>query len=246
MLKIKDLYVDNQKAILKGLSLDIKEGDTHVIMGTNGAGKSTLVQTLAGYPNYEVKSGSVDYFDSNLVNLDMTKRALEGLYLAPQYPPSITGLAHASFLKEAINSKRKYKGEEELTSVAILKLIKSKLELFSFDETYISRSLNDGFSGGERKRNEMLQISLLEPKLVLLDEIDSGLDLSMMQVIANFINSFKDKKRSFIIVTHYPQFARLISPNYIHILKDGKSVLSTEKVNETLDNIEVNGFDKIN
>lgn len=245
MLTIKDLYVDNQESILKGLSLDIKNGETHVIMGTNGAGKSTLVQTLAGYPNYEVKKGSITYNNENLIEDDITQRALKGLYLAPQYPPSITGLAHASFLKEAMNAKRKYEQKDELSSVEVLKLIKTKIKEFSFDDSYISRSLNDGFSGGERKRNEMLQISLLEPQLILLDEIDSGLDLSMMQIIANFINSFKQANRSFLIVTHYPQFAKLINPNYIHILKNGKSILSTNEVLATLENIEANGFDKL-
>jgi Fe-S cluster assembly ATP-binding protein len=246
MLKIKDLYVDNQKSILKGLSLDVNKGETHIIMGTNGAGKSTLVQTLAGYPNYEIVNGSIEYGSENLAQLDMTQRALEGLYLAPQYPPSITGLAHASFIKEAINAQKKHRKENPLTSVEVLKLIKSKLPTFLFDDSYISRSLNDGFSGGERKRNEMLQISLLEPNLVLLDEIDSGLDLSMMQTIANFINSFKNENRAFIIVTHYPQFAKLIQANYIHILKDGKSILSTNEVNQTLANIEEHGFKHFN
>lgn len=246
MLKIKDLYVDNQKSILKGLSLNVSQGETHIIMGTNGAGKSTLVQTLAGYPNYDIIKGSIEYNSENLIDFDMTKRALEGVYLAPQYPPSITGLAHASFIKEAINAKKKYKNESLLTSIEVLKLIKAKLPTFLFDDSYISRSLNDGFSGGERKRNEMLQISLLEPSLVLLDEIDSGLDLSMMQTIATFINSFKNEHRAFIIVTHYPQFAKLLQANYIHILKDGNTVLSTHEVNTTLENIENNGFKNFN
>jgi Fe-S cluster assembly ATP-binding protein len=227
MLEIKDLRVNiADKNILDGLNLNIKEGEVHALMGVNGAGKSTLVKTLADHYDCEVIGGSVEYNGKNLLDLSVDERANEGLFLSFQQPVEVAGVMNNYFLKTALNAKRKYHGKSELDAMEFLKEVKTETSKFDIDISLLKRNLNEGFSGGEKKRNELIQLLLLKPDLIMLDEIDSGLDVDAIKVVANVINSLLDKKRSVLLITHYDRLLELIKPDFVHILSDGKIVKS--------------------
>ena len=224
MLKIKNLKTSiNEKLILKGLDLDIKPGEVHAIMGPNGSGKSTLANVLSGKNGYETE-GEI-YFDGmNLNDLKIEERAQKGIFLAFQYPLEIPGVNTNNFLKTSLNSVRKARGQKELDTLTFLKLIKEKAKELNIDEKFLSRQLNVGFSGGEKKKNEILQMKLLEPKLSILDETDSGLDIDALRVVADGVNSYKNKENAFLIITHYQRLLDYIKPDYIHVLSAGKII----------------------
>lgn len=225
MLEIKDLKVTiGEKEILTGLNLDIKDGEVHALMGVNGAGKSTLVKTLSAHYDCVVNSGSITYKKKNLLDLDVSQRANEGIFMSFQNPVEVSGVNNSYFLKTAINEKRKSQGLDELDAVEFLKLIKEKTSEFDIDRKLLQRDLNDGFSGGEKKRNELIQLLLLEPDLIMLDEIDSGLDVDAIKTVANVINSMLDGKKSVLMITHYDRLLELIKPDFVHILNNGKIV----------------------
>ena len=227
MLNIKDLYtaVENKK-ILEGLNLSIKAGEVHAIMGPNGSGKSTLANILAGRDGYQVTKGSVSYQDKNLLDLSPEERAREGVFLAFQYPVEIPGVNNIYLLKAALNAIRKHKGESELDAMEFMTLVKEKMKLVQMNEDLLSRSVNQGFSGGEKKRNEVFQMTILEPKLAILDETDSGLDIDALKIVANGVNALRNKKRSFLIITHYQRLLDYIKPDFVHVLMNGKIIKS--------------------
>jgi Fe-S cluster assembly ATP-binding protein len=225
MLNIKDLHVqiDNKK-ILKGLNLNIKPGEVHVLMGINGAGKSTLVKSISSHYDCVIEKGSISYKQKDLLKLDPTQRANEGIFMSFQNPIEIPGVNNMYFLKTALNEKRKYQNHEEINAASFLKLIRKKIEDFNLDDKVLKRNLNEGFSGGEKKRNELLQLLVLEPDLLLLDEIDSGLDIDAIKTVASGINSLLDGKRSILMITHYDRMLELVKPDFVHILRDGRIV----------------------
>lgn len=230
MLTIKDLTVKiEDKTILRGLNLTINPGEVHAIMGPNGSGKSTLANVIAGREEYEVVGGQILFNGEDLLEMEVEERAHAGVFLAFQYPVEIPGVSNANFLKSAINSLRKARGEEELDAISTLKLIREKAAMVEMDEKFLQRSLNEGFSGGEKKRNEMLQMALLEPMLAVLDETDSGLDIDALKVVANAVNKLRDEERSFIVVTHYQRLLNYIVPDYVHVLYNGVIVKSGGK-----------------
>jgi Fe-S cluster assembly ATP-binding protein len=230
MLTIKDLQASiEDKAILRGINLEVKPGEVHAIMGPNGSGKSTLANVLAGREEYEVTSGSVDFLGQDLLEMDVEERAHAGLFLAFQYPVEIPGVSNATFLKSSINAVRVARGQEELKPVEVLKLLRSKAKMLGIDESFLKRSLNEGFSGGEKKRNEMLQMALLEPTLAVLDETDSGLDIDALKIVADAVNQLRGPERSFIIVTHYQRLLNYIVPDFVHVLHEGQIVKSGGK-----------------
>jgi Fe-S cluster assembly ATP-binding protein len=230
MLTIKDLQASiEDKAILRGINLDIKPGEIHAIMGPNGSGKSTLANVLAGREEYEVTGGSVTYQGEDLLEMEVEERAHAGMFLAFQYPVEIPGVSNATFLKSSVNAIRVARGEEELKPVEVLKLLRAKAKMLGIDESFLKRSLNEGFSGGEKKRNEMLQMALLEPKLAVLDETDSGLDIDALKIVADAVNQLRSADRSFIIVTHYQRLLNYIVPDYVHVLHEGRIVKSGDK-----------------
>lgn len=230
MLEIKDLHVKiEDKEILKGVTLTINPGEVHSIMGPNGSGKSTLSQVLAGRESYKVTSGSITFKGKNLLELAPEQRACEGIFMAFQYPVEIPGVANTYLLREALNSKRKYQGLEPLKHVEFIKTVKEKMKNLKIDESMLNRSVNEGFSGGEKKRNEIFQMQVLEPELCILDETDSGLDIDALQVVADGVNSMRDSKRSFIIITHYQRLLNYVVPDYVHVLIDGKIEKSGNK-----------------
>ena len=230
MLEIKDLHVKiEDKEILKGVTLTINPGEVHSIMGPNGSGKSTLSQVLAGRESYKVTSGSITFKGKNLLELAPEQRACEGIFMAFQYPVEIPGVANTYLLREAINSRRKYQGLEPLKHVEFIKTVKEKMKNLKIDESMLNRSVNEGFSGGEKKRNEIFQMQVLEPELCILDETDSGLDIDALQVVADGINSMRNSKRSFIIITHYQRLLNYVVPDYVHVLIDGKIEKSGNK-----------------
>ena len=226
MLKIKDLKakIDN-KEILKGLNLEIKPGEVHAIMGPNGSGKSTLSNVLSGKKGYTV-SGDVIYFNEDLLELEIEERAHKGIFLAFQYPLEIPGVNTNIFLKTSLNAIKKAKGEKELDAIEFLKLIKQKASELKFDEKILSRQLNVGFSGGEKKKNEILQMSILNPKLSILDETDSGLDIDALKIVSEGVNALRTKESSFLIITHYQRLLEYIKPDFVHVLINGKIVKS--------------------
>ena len=226
MLQIKDLKANiDKKEILKGLNLDIKPGEVHAIMGPNGSGKSTLSNVLSGKKGYSV-SGEVKYLNENLLDLEIEKRAHKGIFLAFQYPLEIPGVNTNIFLKTSLNSIKKAKGEKELDAIEFLKLVKQKAAELKFDEKILSRQLNVGFSGGEKKKNEILQMSILNPKLSILDETDSGLDIDALKIVSEGVNALRSKDSSFLIITHYQRLLDYIKPDFVHVLIDGQIVKS--------------------
>ena len=245
MLNIKDLYtvVENKK-ILEGLNLSIKAGEAHAIMGPNGSGKSTLANILAGRDGYQVTKGSVSYQDKNLLDLSPEERAREGVFLAFQYPVEIPGVNNIYLLKAALNAIRKHKGESELDAMEFMTLVKEKMKLVQMNEDLLSRSVNQGFSGGEKKHNEVFQMTILEPKLAILDETDSGLDIDALKIVANGVNSLRNDERAFIVVTHYQRLLDYIKPDYVHVLGNGKIIKSGGP--ELAIELEEKGYDWIN
>ena len=230
MLKIEDLHISvEDKEIIQGLDLQIGPGEVHAIMGPNGSGKSTLANVLSGKDGYEVTKGKITFLKKNLFNLEPETRAGEGLFLAFQYPVEIPGVSGVNFLRTTLNSIRKYKKQKELDGVNFLKLLREKAKFIKMDEKLIKRSVNTGFSGGEKKRSEILQMILLEPKLAILDETDSGLDIDALKTVANGVNNLKNKDRSFLIITHYQRLLNYIVPDKVHILLKGKIIRSGDK-----------------
>lgn len=245
MLNIKDLYtaVENKK-ILEGLSLNVKAGEVHAIMGPNGSGKSTLANILAGKDGYQVTKGSVLYEDKNLLELSPEERARKGVFLAFQYPVEIPGVNNIYLLKAALNAIRKHKGESELDAMEFISLVKEKMKLVQMNEDLLTRSVNEGFSGGEKKRNEVFQMAILEPKLAILDETDSGLDIDALKIVAEGVNSLRNEERAFILVTHYQRLLNYIKPDYVHVLGKGKIIKSGGP--ELALELEEKGYDWIN
>ncbi|TVR87383.1 MAG: Fe-S cluster assembly ATPase SufC [Saprospirales bacterium] len=244
MLKIKDLRASVEDTeILKGVNLEIKPGEVHAIMGPNGSGKSTLGFVLAGKDDYEVTGGTIEFKGQDLLELDPDERAREGVFLGFQYPVEIPGVSNSNFLKMIVNSMRKARGEKELDSLEMLKLLKEKLATLGMNINMLKRSLNDGFSGGEKKRNEILQMAVLEPTLAILDETDSGLDIDALKVVADGVNSMRSEDRGFLIITHYQRLLNYIVPDVVHVLVDGKIVKSGDK-NLALE-LEDKGYDWI-
>jgi len=244
MLKIRNLNAGiEEKKILNGINLEIKPGEVHAIMGPNGSGKSTLASVLAGRENYEVTEGSVEYLGKDLLELSPEERAGEGLFLAFQYPVEIPGLSTTNFIKTAVNEIRKYRGQEPLDAVAFLKLMKEKMALMNIDQSLLSRSLNEGFSGGEKKRNEIFQMAMLQPKLAILDETDSGLDIDAIRIVANGVNKLKSKDNAVLVVTHYQRLLDYIIPDFVHVLYNGRIVKTGTK--ELALELEERGYDFI-
>jgi Fe-S cluster assembly ATP-binding protein len=230
VLSVKDLHVRaGDKKILNGLSLAVRAGEVHAIMGPNGSGKSTLAQVLAGRDGYEISGGTVSYRDRDLLALTPEERARAGLFLAFQYPVEIPGVNNAYLLKAALNAMRKQHGQAEVDAFEFLNLVRDKMKLMQMDESFLNRAVNVGFSGGEKKRNEILQMAVLEPKLALLDETDSGLDIDALRVVANGVNSLRSPDRAIILVTHYQRLLSYITPDFVHVLSGGKIVKSGDK-----------------
>ena len=230
MINIQNLHVKvDEKEILKGINLDVKPGELHVIMGRNGTGKSTLANVLAGKEQYEVTKGSVIYQGKDLLDLTPEERACQGLFLSFQYPVAIPGVNNMYFLKAAVNAIRKSHGKKEVDAVDFLSMIRGKLKTVSLDESFIHRPVNDGFSGGEKKRNEILQMITLEPSLAILDETDSGLDIDALQIIAKGVNEYRSKDRSFILITHYQRILNYMEPDFVHVLMNGQLVKSGDQ-----------------
>jgi Fe-S cluster assembly ATP-binding protein len=230
MLSIKNLRVRaGGKDILNGLTLDVQAGEVHAIMGPNGSGKSTLAQVLAGREGYEVTSGSVTYRGQDLFALEPEERARAGLFLAFQYPVEIPGVNNTYLLKAALNAVRKYRGLQEVDAFEFLALVRDKMKLMKMDESFLNRSVNAGFSGGEKKRNEILQMAVLEPALALLDETDSGLDIDALQVVAEGVNSLRSPDRTIVMITHYQRLLDYIQPDFVHVLSGGKIIKSGDK-----------------
>jgi Fe-S cluster assembly ATP-binding protein len=244
MLKIRNLHAGiEDKKILNGINLEINPGEVHAIMGPNGSGKSTLASVLAGRQNYEVMEGTVEFFGKNLLELAPEERAGEGLFLAFQYPVEIPGLSTTNFIKTAVNEIRKYRGQEPLDAVAFLKLMKEKMKLMHIDQSLLSRSLNEGFSGGEKKRNEIFQMAMLQPRLAVLDETDSGLDIDAIRIVANGVNKFRSKENAVLLVTHYQRLLTYVVPDFVHVLYNGRIVKSGGK--QLALELEEKGYDFI-
>jgi Fe-S cluster assembly ATP-binding protein len=230
MLDIKNLQVEVEgKPILKGITLHVDAGEVHAIMGPNGSGKSTLARALSGHPQYAVTGGTVEYEGRDLLEMDPDERAREGVFMAFQYPVEIAGVNNAYFLKAALNAKRKQHGQPELDAMEFMQLIKAKSALLEIDQSMLSRAVNEGFSGGEKKRNEIFQMALLEPKLAILDETDSGLDIDALKLVANGVNAMRGPERAIIVVTHYQRLLDYIVPDYVHVLSAGRIVKSGGK-----------------
>jgi len=244
MLKIKNLHVSvNDNKILKGLNLSVNKGEIHAIMGPNGSGKSTLAQVIAGRKEYKVNKGSIIYSNKKLLELSADERAKQGIFLAFQYPIEIPGISTTNFIKTAVNKIRESKGEKPLDAVSFLKVMKEKMKIVKINQTLLSRSINEGFSGGEKKRNEIFQMAMLDPKLAILDETDSGLDIDALKIVAKGVNKLKSKDNATIIITHYQRLLNFIIPDYVHVLIDGKIVKSGDK--NLAQELEKKGYDWI-
>jgi Fe-S cluster assembly ATP-binding protein len=230
MLKVNNLQVSiEDKQILRGLDLEINPGEVHAIMGPNGSGKSTLASALAGRDEYEVTGGSVDFLGKDLLDLEADERSREGLFLAFQYPVEIPGVSVANFMKAAVNEKRKHYDQEAVDAAGFLKMMREKAELLEIDRSFLGRSLNEGFSGGEKKRNEVFQMAMLEPRLAILDETDSGLDIDALKIVARGVNKLRQEDRSFLVITHYQRLLDYIVPDFVHVLFEGRIVKSGDK-----------------
>jgi len=227
IIKIENLYasVDGTE-ILKGINLEINDGEVHAIMGPNGSGKSTLSSIIAGHPDYEVTSGSVLLDGENIMELAPEERAHLGIFLAFQYPVEIPGVSNANFMKQSVNDIRKAKGEEPLGAGEFLKLMREKAKFVGMDKSFLKRSVNEGFSGGEKKRNEVFQMAMLDPEFIIMDETDSGLDIDALRIVANGVNKIKDGKKSFLIITHYQRLLEYIIPDFVHVLSSGRIIKS--------------------
>ena len=244
MISIKNLHASiDGKEILKGLNLEVKAGEVHAIMGPNGAGKSTLASILAGREEYEVTEGSVNFDGKDLLDLETEDRAREGLFLAFQYPVEIPGVSNINFLRAALNEIREYKGEEQVSAKDFMTMVREKSALVELDSKLASRSVNEGFSGGEKKRNEIFQMAMLNPKLSILDETDSGLDIDALRIVANGVNKLKTKDNASIVITHYQRLLDYIVPDFVHVLYDGKIVKTGPK--ELALELEEKGYDWI-
>ena len=244
MLSIDDLHVGiDGKPILKGINLDVRAGEVHAIMGPNGSGKSTLSSVIAGNEVYEITKGNILLNGEEINELDAEERAHRGIFMSFQYPVEIPGVSVTNFIKTAINSSRKAKGLNEMPASEMLKKIRKKAELLEIDTKFLSRSLNEGFSGGEKKRNEIFQMAMLEPKLSILDETDSGLDIDALKVVANGVNKLRNKNNAVVIITHYQRLLNYISPDFVHVLHDGKIVKSGTK--DLAHELEAKGYDWI-
>jgi len=244
MLKIENLHASvEDKSILKGINLEMKPGEVHAIMGPNGSGKSTLAAVIAGKEDYEVSKGDIFLDDKNIEELSAEERAHKGIFLSFQYPVEIPGVSVTNFMKTAINETRKARGLEDMPAGEMLKLIREKSELLEIDRKFLSRSLNQGFSGGEKKRNEIFQMAMLEPKLAILDETDSGLDIDALRIVANGVNKLKSKDNAILVITHYQRLLDYIVPDFVHVLYNGKIVKSGTK--ELAHELEEKGYDWI-
>ena len=244
MLKISNLQAKiGEKEILKGLNLEVNAGEIHAIMGPNGAGKSTLASVLAGRDTYEVTNGTVEFEGEDLLELAPEERAAKGVFLAFQYPVEIPGVSTTNFLKTAVNEMRKYRGEESMDAVQFLKMFKEKMKIVNIDQSLLNRSLNEGFSGGEKKRNEIFQMAVLNPKLAILDETDSGLDIDALRIVAEGVNKLKSPENATIVITHYQRLLDFIVPDFVHVLYKGRIVKSGTK--ELALELEERGYDWI-
>jgi Fe-S cluster assembly ATP-binding protein len=244
MIKIENLHASiDGKEILKGLNLEVKAGEVHAIMGPNGAGKSTLASVLAGREDYEVTAGSVDFDGNDLLELSTEDRAREGLFLAFQYPVEIPGVSNVNFLRTALNEIRAYKGEEQISAKDFMARVREKSAIVELDSKLASRAVNEGFSGGEKKRNEIFQMAMLEPKLAVLDETDSGLDIDALRIVANGVNTLKSDKNATIVITHYQRLLDYIVPDFVHVLYNGRIVMTGTK--ELALELEEKGYDWI-
>jgi Fe-S cluster assembly ATP-binding protein len=245
MIVIKDLHASvGGKEILKGLNLEIKAGEVHAIMGPNGAGKSTLSNIIAGKGGYEVTSGSITYKNKDLLEMNPEERSWEGIFLAFQYPVEIPGVNNTYLLKAGVNAKRKYLGLEELDAIDFMKIVREKAKLVELDPSFLSRSVNEGFSGGEKKRNEIFQMAVLEPSLAMLDETDSGLDIDALRIVAGGVNKLRSADNAIVMVTHYQRLLNYIEPDFVHVLADGK-ILKTGDKSLALE-LEERGYDWVN
>lgn len=230
LLEIKDLKAEiNGKEILHGLNLTINEGETHAIMGPNGSGKSTLASVLAGKEDFDVTGGEVKFMGKNIFGLAPEERAREGVFLAFQYPVEIPGVSNANFIKTAVNEIRKHRGMEPLDAMDFLQMMREKSKMMEIDQSFLSRAVNEGFSGGEKKRNEIFQMAMLDPKLAILDETDSGLDIDALKVVSNGVNKLRNQENGFLVITHYQRLLNYIVPDYVHVLQGGKIVKSGGK-----------------
>jgi Fe-S cluster assembly ATP-binding protein len=244
MLEIKDLHVTvDGNEILKGVNLTVKAGEVHAVMGPNGSGKSTLAQTLAGHPAYTVTKGSISYEGTDLLGLAPEERAREGVFLAFQYPVEIPGVGNAYFLRAALNEIRTHRGLDEMDAMEFLTFLKERMKIVEMDQSFLSRAVNEGFSGGEKKRNEILQMAVLEPKLAVLDETDSGLDIDALRIVAGGVQKLRTPQRSMLVVTHYQRLLNYITPDFVHVLMDGRIVRSGGK--ELALELESKGYDWI-
>ena len=242
MLEIKDLHAEiEDKEILRGINLNIKAGEIHAIMGPNGSGKSTLASVIAGNETYDITNGDIVLDENSLLELSPDERAHKGVFLSFQYPVEIPGVTTTNFIKTAINAKRKAQGLDDLPAKDMLQLIREKSQLLEMDRKFLSRSLNEGFSGGEKKRNEIFQMAMLEPKLAILDETDSGLDIDALKIVANGVNKLKSEDNAVIVITHYQRLLEYIVPDFVHVLHDGKIVKSGGK--ELAHELEEKGYD---
>ena len=244
MLKIKDLHAGLEgKDILQGINFEVKAGEVHAIMGPNGSGKSTLASVVAGKEEYEVSRGYITFENEDISELDPEERAHKGIFLSFQYPVEIPGVSVTNFIKTAINETRKSKGQEDMPASEMLKMIKEKADMLEIDRKFLSRSLNEGFSGGEKKRNEIFQMAMLEPKLAILDETDSGLDIDALKIVANGVNKLKSENNAVVVITHYQRLLDYIVPDFVHVLMNGKIVKSGTK--ELAYELEKKGYDWI-
>lgn len=244
LLKISNLQAEIEgNKILKGLNLEVNPGEIHAIMGPNGAGKSTLASIIAGREDYEVTGGTIEFDGEDISELSIEDRARSGIFLAFQYPVEIPGVSNANFMKTAINEVRKHRGDEPLSAKDFLKRMREKAALVDIDESFLTRSVNEGFSGGEKKRNEIFQMAMLEPRLSVMDETDSGLDIDALKIVANGVNKLKNENNSFVVITHYQRLLNYIVPDYVHVLFDGRIVKSGGK--ELALELEAKGYDWI-